>query len=104
MKTFTLFALTLIMASLQLSMATEITTSEIGRDLFESTKLGTSGRSCAVCHPDGKGLDKVGDFSDAELKDIINACVRDALHGTLFAGDSKELNALMLYVRNFQAK
>lgn len=104
MRTFTLFTLALIMATLQSSMAAEITAPEIGRDLFGSTQLGKSGGSCAGCHPDGKGLDKVGDFSDTELKDIINACVRDALHGTLFHDDSRELNALMLYVRRFQAK
>ena len=104
MKTFTRFALALILTGLQPSMAAEIRTSEIGRALFESTQLGKSGRSCTACHPEGKGLDKVGDFSDNELKDIINACVRDALQGTPFAGDSQELNALMLHVRRFQGK
>ena len=104
MKTSNLFTLALMMASLQPSIAAGISTLEIGRNLFESTQLGKSDLSCAACHPDGKGLEKVGDFSDTELKDIINACVRDALHGTLFASDAQELNALMLYVRSFQAK
>ena len=104
MKTFILFPLALILASVLPAIAVEVATPEMGRALFESTQLGKSGRSCAVCHPDGKGLDKVGDFNDAELKDIINACVRDALQGTLFAGDSQELKALLLHVRSFQAK
>lgn len=84
------------------AFAVEIATLDMGRALFESTRLGTTDRSCATCHPDGKGLDQVGDFSDAELKDIINACIRDALHGTRLTDDSQELNALLLYVRTFQ--
>jgi len=104
MKSFILLPLALILANVLPAMAVEVATPDMGRVLFESTQLGKSGRSCAVCHPDGKGLAKVGDFSDAELKDIINACVRDALQGTLFAGDSQELKALLLHVRSFQAK
>lgn len=104
MKTSMLFPWALILASVLSAMAVEIATPEMGRALFESTQLGKSGRSCAVCHPDGKGLDKVGDFSDAELKDIINACVRDALQGTLFPSDSQELSALLLHVRGFEQR
>ena len=84
------------------AMAVEMATLDMGRSLFESTQLGTSDRSCATCHPGGKGLEQVDDFSDAELKDIINACIRDALHGTKLTDDSRELNALLLYVRTFQ--
>lgn len=73
-----------------------------GRALFESRSLGVNGRSCATCHPGGKGLDKVGDFSDAELRDIINACIRDALHGARLGDDSPDLADLVLYVRSFQ--
>lgn len=104
MKTSILFPLAMILTSVLSAMAVEIATPEMGRALFESNQLGKSGRSCAACHPDGKGLEKVGDFTDAELKDIINACVRDALQGTLFSGDSQELNALLLHVRSFQVK
>ena len=82
--------------------AGEIATLDMGRTLFESTQLGKSGRSCATCHSGGKGLDQVGDFSDAELKDIINACIRDALGGSILTDDARELKALLLYVRTFQ--
>lgn len=73
-----------------------------GRSLFESTQLGTSGQSCSTCHLSGKGLDKTGDFTDSELKDIINACIRDALKGSKFAEGAPELDALMHHVRTFQ--
>lgn len=75
---------------------------DVGRALFESKALSTNGRSCSTCHPDGKGLEHLGDFSEPELKDIITACIRDALHGPQLADNSEELQALMKYVRTFQ--
>jgi cytochrome c len=37
-----------------------------------------------------------------ELKDIINACLRDALGGKLISTESQEMDALLVYVRSFQ--
>ena len=74
----------------------------LGKALFESTELGTRGRSCNSCHLHGKGLSMVGDFNDTELKDIINACLRDALGAKTISPDSQEMNALVGYVRKFQ--
>jgi len=85
-------------------LANEAPSIDLGKTLFESTELGTKDRSCATCHPQGKGLDKTGDFSDTELKDIINACLRDALGADLISPDSQEMNALLAYVRTFQKK
>ena len=76
----------------------------LGKTLFESTELGTKGRSCSECHAQGKGLDMVGDFNDTELKDIINACLRDALGAKMISAESQEMNALVGYVRKFQKK
>jgi hypothetical protein len=74
----------------------------LGKILFESVELGTKDRSCATCHPHGKGLNMIGDFNDTELKDIINACLRDALGGQPISLESQEMNALVAYVRKFQ--
>ena len=74
----------------------------LGKTLFESTELGTEGRSCATCHDAGKGLEQVGDFNDMELKDIINACLRDAVRGEMISAESQEMEALLGYVRTFQ--
>lgn len=73
-----------------------------GKTLFESSELGTKDRSCDSCHPQGKGLELVGDFNDTELKDIINACIRDAQGGKLISTESQEMDALLSYVRTFQ--
>ena len=74
----------------------------LGKTLFESTALGTKGRSCTTCHAQGKGLNMVSDFNDTELKDIINACLRDALGAKMISAESQEMNALVGYVRKFQ--
>ncbi len=76
----------------------------LGKTLYESTELGKRNKSCATCHPQGKGLDLIGDFNDEELKDIINACLRDALGGSLISVESQEMNALLAYVRTFEKK
>ena len=82
--------------------AIEAPSLSLGKTLFDSTQLGTKERSCAACHPQGKGLDMIGDFNDTELKDIINACLRDALGAQIISPDSQEMNALVGYVRLFQ--
>lgn len=87
-----------------IAQANEAPSAKLGKTLFESTELGTKGRSCATCHPQGKGLEKTGDFTDTELKDIINACLRDAVGAALISPDSQEMNALLAYVRTFQNK
>ena len=84
------------------AQATEAPTLSLGKALFESTELGTKGRGCVTCHEQGKGLEMIGDFNDAELKDIINACLRDAMGGQLMSTESQELEALLGYVRGFQ--
>ena len=43
-----------------------------------------------------------GDFNDTELKDIINACLRDAIGAKMISTESQEMEALLGYVRSFQ--
>jgi len=92
----------LLCTSCLTASAIEAPSLSLGKSIFESTQLGTSGRSCDNCHPQGKGLDKVADFNDLELKDIINACIRDAQKGQTISPESQEMNALLGYVRTFQ--
>lgn len=86
------------------AFAIEAPSLSLGKTLFESVELGSKGRSCAACHPQGKGLDMTGDFNDTELKDIINACLRDAVGAEMISPEAQEMNALMAYVRSFQKK
>ena len=84
------------------AQATETPTLSLGKALFESTELGTKGHGCVTCHEQGKGLEMIGDFNDTELKDIINACLRDAMGAKLISTESQEMDALLVYVRSFQ--
>jgi cytochrome c peroxidase len=84
------------------SQAIETPSLELGQTLFESSALGSKQRSCSTCHPQGKGLEMVGDFNDSELKNIIAACLRDALNAKPISTESQEMNALLAYVRTFQ--
>lgn len=99
-----LFALGIIIITVSQVHAIEAPSLSLGQTLFESTELGSKGKSCATCHPQGKGLAMIGDFNDVELKDIINACLRDALGAEMMSIDSQEMNALHAYVRKFQKK
>ncbi len=69
-----------------------------GKALFNDTNLGTSGKSCNSCHPDGKGLAKAGMIED--LQATINKCIKMALQGKELGKDSIELKSLELYIKS----
>jgi len=75
---------------------------ELGKQLFEAQSLGASGRSCATCHENGKGLDKLAAYDDAGLKKMINYCIEKALKGKPFPMESQELDSLLLYLRSLK--
>lgn len=99
-----IIALGILLLSGLCAHANESPSLDLGKTLFESDQLGSKERSCATCHAQGKGLEMIGDFNDEELKDIINACLRDAIGGQLISTESQEMNALVGYVRMFQKK
>ena len=94
--TTTLLILLLALAA----TATEVPTMELGRKLFHAKNLGTSGNSCATCHPGGKGLDEIEAYDDGMLKEMINFCIRDALKGEMIDLESTEMESFRLYVRS----
>lgn len=75
-----------------------------GGELFGNPSLGTSGETCSECHPAGKGIEDLGDYSDGRLGEVINACVTNALKGKTLGEDSLELRSLILYLRSLAAK
>jgi len=83
-----------------IATATEGPTLALGEALFASHALGNNGKSCADCHPGGKGLEESGAYDDAQLKEMINFCIRDALAGRMFAPASQELDSMLLYLRS----
>ncbi len=75
---------------------------EKGKALFNDSKLGTTGKSCNSCHPDGKGLEKSG--SRADLTDVINGCITTPLKGKALDTQSAEMESLVLYIKSLGAK
>jgi mono/diheme cytochrome c family protein len=74
---------------------------ERGRELFDSTRLGTNGKSCSGCHQGGSGLAGTAGYSDERLGGIINQCIKKPLNGTPLAADSSDLKSLVMYLRTF---
>ena len=71
-----------------------------GRQLFTNEKLGTAGRSCDTCHPDGKKLQKAAAIDEAELADIINKCIAGPLKGQPLDAGSADMKSLVLYLKS----
>ncbi len=77
-------------------------TVEKGKALFNDPKLGTTGKSCNSCHPDGKGLEKSG--SRPDLTDVINGCITIPLKGKAIDAKSSEMESLVLYIKSLGSK
>ena len=71
---------------------------ERGSKLFNSTALGTNGKSCATCHPGGKGLEDVADYDGKKMATYVNNCIEKALKGKPLANDSADMGSLVMYL------
>lgn len=74
---------------------------QAGKKLF-SSELGNNGKSCNSCHADGNGLQHTDDYTDEQLRSIINACIHNALKGELLPEDDPRLVQLERYVRSLK--
>jgi hypothetical protein len=74
---------------------------ERGKVLFNSTTLGTNGKSCAGCRPDGKGLEEAAVYDEKRLAKISIQCIVKALNGKALADGSPELTSLVMYLKSF---
>ncbi|HYA87470.1 MAG TPA: cytochrome C [Nitrospirota bacterium] len=75
---------------------------EKGKALFNDPKLGTTGKSCNSCHPDGQNIQKAGFNSD--LDRIVNGCITHSIKGKALAPQSIEMQSLILYIKSLGAK
>ncbi|HUL00186.1 MAG TPA: cytochrome C [Nitrospirota bacterium] len=73
-----------------------------GKVLFNDPKLGTSGKACGTCHPNGSGLEKAGAISD--LPKMVNNCISKPLKGKPLDVKSSEMQSLVLYIKSIGAK
>jgi len=75
---------------------------EKGKALFNDTKLGTTGKSCNTCHPDGHNIQQAGTKSN--LDQIVNACITNSIHGKALDPKSIEMQSLILYIKSLGVK
>ena len=92
-----------VLATAFLTGAANTPSIERGRELFNSTALGTNGKSCASCHGDGSGLSGVAAIDGARLAGIVNQCIRNPLKGKGLAADSSDMKSLVMYLRTLGA-
>jgi mono/diheme cytochrome c family protein len=83
------------------AIAIDVPSMERGKELFTSTQLGTNGTSCAACHQDGKGLEGVAEYDDAQLGKIVNQCITKPLKGKALDPASSDLKSLVMYLKTF---
>lgn len=78
----------------------DLPTLERGRALFSDIQLGTTGKSCATCHPDGKKFKMMGSTDSEEIAATINACIAGPLKGKKLDLESVEMKSLVLYLKS----
>ncbi len=75
---------------------------EKGKALFNDPRLGTTGKSCNDCHPNGKGAEKAAAKKDIEQ--IVNGCITHSIKGKALAVDSVEMRSLVMYIKSLAGK
>jgi len=90
-------SLTLLVGGLALALEPPASVDK-GKALFNDPALGTSGKTCNTCHPNGRGLDEVegGDY----LLETINTCIENPLKGEPLKKDSVAMQSLVLYIES----
>lgn len=73
-----------------------------GKALFNDPKLGTTGKSCNTCHPDGQNIQKAATKSN--LDQIVNGCITHSINGKALDPQSIEMQSLILYIKSLGAK
>ncbi|MDD3814380.1 MAG: cytochrome c peroxidase [Desulfocapsaceae bacterium] len=77
---------------------------EMGKKLFSDPTLGGAGnaKTCATCHPDGKGLEQAG--MNENLGEMISSCIVGALGGEALEAKSEKRESLLLYIKSLEKK
>jgi len=77
---------------------------EMRKLLFNSEKLGTSGKSCASCHMDVNKLKSVAAYDEDDLVDMVNRCIAGPLKGKKLDAGSAEMKSLVLYLKSLKSQ
>jgi len=79
----------------------KVSSGKSGKELFKSSALGTNGKSCESCHPNGDMLSGVGKKHEKpqELENRANQCISGGLKGKKLDAESSDMKALAEYLR-----
>jgi len=81
-----------------------------GKSLFNSTKLGTNGKSCNSCHADGGSIDgtkssySILGSEQSNIEDAANFCIEMALSGKALEKNSDKMKDLAAYLSTLKPK
>jgi cytochrome c len=110
MKVIKIALLSIIAFGLIFSFAFAAGNVEKGKALFDNPKAfaGTAGKSCATCHPDGKGLRGTAEENKwttpagpaITLEMAINLCIVNANKGRAIDPKSQEMQDLIAYIKS----
>ena len=116
MRAMKIVLLSLVMCGLVFSSARAMGGIEKGKALFNDPKAfgGTADKSCASCHPNGKGLEKSGAKGKKEwnnpagswtsMEDAINVCILMANKGKVLDPKSEDMKDLVAYIKSLGKK
>jgi len=114
MKVLRIALFSMIALGLVFSFAFAAGNVEKGKALFNDPKAfgGTSGKSCATCHPDGQGLEKSAGKKEwknpagtwKSLEASINACIVNANKGKAIDAKSGEMKDIVAYIKSLKVK
>jgi cytochrome c553 len=103
LKIIALIAVVMLFAATVFAL--DSTPEERGKALFNDTKLGgTAGKACSSCHPDGKGLEKVGSKAEGQTMEQINNCISNAHKGKTSNVNSEQIKDLLAYIKSITPK
>ncbi len=77
---------------------------ENGKILFNDPRLGTTGKSCNDCHPNGKGAARAASKSDHEIGRIVNVCITNSIRGAALDESSVKMQSLGLYIKSLAGR
>ena len=100
MKVSTVSMFSLLAVLLAWSFASAAGDAARGKMFFDDPKFAgaTAGKSCSSCHPDAKGAAKAADKTG--IRETINACIVNALHGKAIDPQSSEMDDMVAYLKS----
>lgn len=100
-RAYVLLAAVLVWSLTPLCLAASV---DEGKRLFAATDMGSNGKSCATCHPDGEDIGDLSGLDTEELAAAVNSCLVKALGGKPLPEDSEEMRSLLLYLQSLNSE